>query len=193
MLKDALHVVVVGIRSVGSFVRTVRWRRKMAQKLICISKNDDCTFLPSDDTIHKLAVEAILGKEAREKIYKQKEYAYKIKGGEDGHLYYKKGGSGSWILVANWYSYGFYLTVRYRKSPWLRAFYERLFEKMEFFSVDFCTDGFELLRTDGTMLKGRKLNLSPPGYFEKYLAENFRLRPKDIGEIRSKLNIKWVL
>ena len=165
----------------------------MAQKLVCISKDDDCMFLPSDDSIHELAVEAILGHEVRETILKQKQYAYKIKGGEGGYLYYKKGVKGSWILVANWYSYGFFLTIRYRKSQWLRAFYERLFEKMEFFFVDFCAGGFELVRTDGTILKGMRLNLSPPGCFEKYLVDNFRLSPKDIGEIRSKLNIKWVL
>jgi hypothetical protein len=165
----------------------------MARKLTCISKDDNYTFLPSDDTIHKLAAEAVLGKGVRETIYKQKEHAYKIKGGEGGYLYYKKGVRGPWILVANWHSYSFFLTVRYRKSAWLRAFYERLFEKMELFSVDFCEDGFELVRTDGTIFKGRKLNLSPPGYFERYLTENFRLRPKDIREVRSKLNIKWVL
>jgi hypothetical protein len=165
----------------------------MAQQLSRVSDKVNYTFLPLDDSIHGCAIETFLGQDVRETVFKQRQFAYKAQGGEGGYLCYKSGVNGDWILLADWYSYGLFLTVRYRKSPWLRIFYEKLFEKMEFFSVDYCSDGFELVRIDGSILKGRKLNLSPPGYLEKYLSDNFRLRPTEVGKIRSKLNIQWVL
>jgi len=78
-------------------------------------------FDVSDDFIHELAPAILLSKEESEVVLTQGEYSYKVKGGGDGHLYYRKGDR-DWILVANWCFYALYIVIRYRKPLWLKFF-----------------------------------------------------------------------
>lgn len=45
----------------------------------------------SDETIHELAAAILLSKEDSEIVLAQGEYSYKVRGGEDGYLCYRKG------------------------------------------------------------------------------------------------------
>ena len=65
----------------------------------------------SDDSIHKLALTVLLSRYDSELILTQSNFAYKVKGGKSGHLYYKKGNSDNWILIANWCFYGLYILL----------------------------------------------------------------------------------
>ena len=44
----------------------------------------------SDETIHKFAVAVLLSKHDSEFILTQGEFAYQVKGGDSGYLYYKE-------------------------------------------------------------------------------------------------------
>ena len=127
-------------------------------------------FDVSDNTIHKLTSTLLLSRHESELILTQGNYAYQVKGGDDGYLYYKKG-KGNWVLIANWCFYGFYIIVRYRKPIWLRPVYKSLFTKMNFVSTTFQDYSVELVDSDGQTLRSRRFRLSPPSAFNKVMAE----------------------
>jgi len=130
-------------------------------------------FDVTDEAIHRFAALVLLGDKDSEFIVTQGRYAYMVKGGESGHLYYKKGDKDNWVLVANWCFYGLYIAVRYRRPLWLRPMYESLFTQMNFVSVDFQLYSIELVGTDGEVLRGRKLRLVPPSGFTRVMTEKF--------------------
>jgi hypothetical protein len=141
----------------------------------------------SDETIHELAAAILLSKEDAEIVLGQGEYSYKVKGGEDGHLYYRKGNRG-WILIADWCFYGLYIVVRYRKPIWLRPLYRSLFEQMHFTSVNFLDHSFELVGTDGEILRGRRLRLSPPAAFREVMTSRFGYTEEEAEALKVKLS-----
>jgi len=130
-------------------------------------------FNISDDTIHKFAVTILLSGYNSELILTQANYAYQVKGGEDGYLRYKKGNSDKWVLIANWCFYGLYIVVRYRKPIWLRPMYKSLFTQMNFVSITFKDYSVELVGSDGQTLRSRRFRLSPPSAFKKVMTEKF--------------------
>ena len=101
-------------------------------------------FDVSDEAIHKFAATLLLSRYDAECILTQGNYTYRVKGGTDGHLYYKKGETGEWILIANWCVYRLYIVVRYRKVIWLRPMYRSLFTRMNFTSITFNDYSIEL-------------------------------------------------
>ena len=105
----------------------------------------NCSFEISDDAIHKFAATLLLSPYDSELMLTQDKYSYRVKGGKDGHLYYQKGNSNNWILIANWCFYGLYIVVRYRKPAWLRPMYQSLFTKMNFVSTTFQDYSIELV------------------------------------------------
>lgn len=141
----------------------------------------------SDETIHELAAAILLGKEESEVALAQGEYSYKVKGGEDGYLYYRKG-NGDWILVANWCFYGLYIVVRYRRPLWLRPMYQSLFTQMNFISVTFLDHSIELVGTDGEILRGRRLRLSPPSAFREVMTNRFGYTEEEAEALKVKLS-----
>ncbi len=130
-------------------------------------------FCVSDETIHNFAVAVLLSRHDSKCILTQGNFAYQVKGGDDGYLCYRKGDSGKWVLIANWCFYGFYIVVRYRRPVWLRPMYEILFAKMNFVSIIFQDYSIELVGSDGQTLQGRRFRLSPPSAFNKVMAEKF--------------------
>lgn len=145
-------------------------------------------FELEDESIHKLAVTILLGLESSEIVFIQGEYSYKVKGGEDGHLCYRKGNR-EWVLVANWCFYGLYIVVRYRKPVWLRPMYRSLFQQMNFTSVTFNDSSIELLGTDGEILRSRRFRLSPPSALSKVMTKKFGYSQEKIEAIRTELNL----
>ena len=143
----------------------------------------------SDDAIHELAPAILLSKQSSEFTLNQGKYAYRVKGGKDGYLYYKKRANDSWILIANWCLYGLYIVIRYRKPLWLRSMYQSLFSKMNFVSIAFSDHSIEAMGTDGQILKGRRLHLSPPFAFEEVMMEKFGYSLQKAEVLRSKLNL----
>jgi hypothetical protein len=143
----------------------------------------------SDDVIHELAPAILLSKQSSEFTLNQGKYAYRVKGGKDGYLYYKKRANDSWILIANWCLYGLYIVIRYRKPLWLRSMYQSLFSKMNFVSIAFSDHSIEAMGTDGQILKGRRLRLSPPFAFEEVMMEKFGYSLQKAEVLRSKLNL----
>lgn len=141
----------------------------------------------SDEAIHELAATILLSKEDSEIVLAQGEYSYKVKGGEDGYLCYRKGNRG-WILVANWCFYGLYIVVRYRKLTWLRPMYRSLFNQMNFASVTFSDSSIELVGTDGEILRGRRLRLCPPSAFRKVMTSKFGYTQEEAEALKVKLN-----
>jgi len=148
--------------------------------------NHDFDF--SDETIHELAAAILLSKEDSEIVLAQDDYSYKIKGGEDGYLCYRKGNR-EWVLIANWCFYGLYIVVRYRKPLWLTPMYESLFAQMNFVSVTFHDYSIELVATDGEILRGRRLRLSPPHALEEVMTEKFGYSPQKVEDLKLKLSI----
>lgn len=144
-------------------------------------------FDVSDEAIHKLAVVLLLSRYDSGYILTQGNYAYQVKGGDDGYLRYKKGDSGNWVLIANWCFYGLYIVVCYRKPVWLRPMYENLFAKMNFVSTTFQDYGIELVGSDGQTLRGRRFRLSPPSAFNKVMLENFGYPEEDIQLLKTKV------
>jgi len=143
----------------------------------------------SDDAIHELAPAILLSKQSSEFTLNQGKYAYRVKGGKDGYLYYKKRANDSWILIANWCLYGLYIVIRYRKPLWLRPMYRSLFSKMNFASIAFSDHSIEAMGTDRQILRGRRLRLSPPFTFEEVMMEKFGYPLQKAEVLRSKLNL----
>jgi len=141
----------------------------------------------SDEAIHELVAAILLSKEESEIVLAQDEYFYKVKGGEDGHLYYRKGNR-DWVLIANWCFYGLYIVVRYRKPTWLRPLYRSLFKQMNFVSVTFDDSSIELVGTDGEILRGRRLRLSPPSAFQEVMTSKFGYTEEEAEALKVKLN-----
>jgi hypothetical protein len=143
----------------------------------------------SDDVIHELAPAILLSEQSSEFTLSQGKYVYRVKGGDDGYLYYKKGTSDNWILIANWCFYGLYIVVRYRKPVWLRPMYRSLFAKMNFVSVTFFDHSIELVSTEGEILRSRRVRLSPPFALTEVMTEKFGYSEEKIEALRSKLNL----
>jgi hypothetical protein len=146
-----------------------------------------CDFDISDDSINELSSTILLGDQSSEFILTQGKYAYRVKGGSDGHLYYKKGASNNWILTANWCFCGLYIVVRYRKPVWLKPMYQSLFAKMNFVSVTFFDHSVELVGTEGEILRGRKFRLSPPSALSRVMTEKFGYTQEKVEELKATL------
>ena len=142
-----------------------------------------------DDGIHELASAILLGDRSSEFTLTQGKYAYRVRGGSDGHLYYKKRTSDNWILIANWCFYGLYIVVRYRKPVWLKPMYQSLFAKMNFVSVSFFDHSIELVGTEGETLRSRRFRLSPPFALTKVMTENFGYTQEKVEELKVKLDL----
>ncbi len=147
-----------------------------------------CDFDFSDEAIHELAASILLSKEDAEILLTQGKYSYKVKGGEDGYLCYRKGNR-EWVLVANWCFYGLYIVVRYRKPMWLRPMYRSLFNQMNFTSVTFCDSSIELVGTDGEILRSRRFRLSPPFALEGVMTDKFGYSQQKVEDLKLKLGI----
>ena len=157
----------------------------MEDKTLTINYSSD----PSDDAIHKFAATLLLSQYDSELILTQGNYAYCVKGGKSGHLYYRKR-NGDWILVAIWCFYGLYIVVRYRKPTWLRPMYISLFTKMNFSSVIFENYCIELVSSDGQKLRSRRFRLSPPSAFDKIMSEEFGYPEEKIQLLKKELNLE---
>ena len=144
-------------------------------------------FDVSDEAIHKLAVVLLLSRYDSELTLTQGNFAYWVKGGKSGHLYYKKRNSDKWVLIANWCFYGLYIVVRYRKPVWLRPMYESLFAKMNFVSTTFQDYSIELIDSDGQTLRSRRFRLSPPSAFDKVMSEKFSYPEDQIHLLKTKV------
>jgi len=147
-------------------------------------------FDVSDEAIHKFAATLLLSRYDAECILTQGNYTYRVKGGTDGHLYYKKGETGGWILIANWCVYRLYIVVRYRKAIWLRPMYRSLFTRMNFTSITFNDYSIELASSDGQILRSRRFRLSPPLAFDKVMSENFGFCEEKIQLLKQELGVE---
>jgi len=146
-------------------------------------------FNISDETIHKFASTVLLGRYDSEFILTQGNFAYRVKGGDGGYLYYKKGDSGNWVLIANWCFYGLYIVVRYRKPVWLRPMYKSLFAKMNFLSIAFQDHSIELVGSEGQTLRSRRFRLSPPSAFNRVMSEQFGCSQEQIQSLKVKVGV----
>ena len=155
----------------------------MSDKAIAENYNFDIF----DDAIHELAPAILLSEQSSEFTLSQGKYTYRVRGGNDGYLYYKKRTSDDWVLIANWCFYGLYIAVRYRKPIWLRPMYRSLFVKMNFVSVTFLEHSIELVGTEGEILRSRRFRLSPPFALNKVMAEKFGYTPEKVDELKAKL------
>ena len=147
-------------------------------------------FDVSDEAIHKFAATLLLSRYDAECILTQGNYTYRVKGGTDGHLYYKKGETDEWILIANWCVYRLYIVVRYRKAIWLRPMYRSLFTRMNFTSITFNDYSIELASSDGQILRSRRFRLSPPLAFDKVMSENFGFCEEKIQLLKQELGVE---
>lgn len=143
----------------------------------------------SDDTIHRFAVTLLLSSYSSKYVLTQGSYTYRVKGGTDGHLYYRKGETGKWVLIANWCFYGLYIVVRYRKPIWLRPMYSNLFAKMNFASATFNDYSIELVDSDGQTLRSRRFRLSPPSAFSRVISEKFGYSEEQIQLIKTNVGL----
>ena len=159
----------------------------MSDKAIVRNYNFDI----SDDAIHEFAPAILLSEQSSEFTLSQGKYTYRVKGGKDGYLYYKKKASDNWILIANWCFYGLYIAVRYRKPLWLRPMYRGLFAQMNFVSVVFHDYGIEAVGIDGESLRGRRLRLSPPFAFEEVMMEKFGYSLQKVEDLKVKLKLPF--
>jgi len=142
-----------------------------------------------DDFIHKLATAILLDERDMECILTQGKYVYWVRGGRDGYLYYKRGASDNWILIANWCFCGLYIVIRYRKLLWLRPMYQSLFAKMNFVSFTFFDHSIELVNTEGEILRGRRFRLSPPFALNKVMTEKFGYTREKVEGLKAKLHL----
>ena len=140
-----------------------------------------------DETIHKFAVSHLLRRYDSELILTQGNFSYLVKGGKDGHLYYKKGNSDNWVLIANWCLYGLYIVVRYKKAVWLRPMYNSLFTKMNFRTITFNDHSIELVSSDGQTLRSRRFRLSPSSAFANVMSEKFGYPEERIQLLKTKV------
>lgn len=146
------------------------------------------SFFGSDEAIYEIATAILLSKEDAEIVLEEGDYFYKVKGGEGGHLFYRKGNR-DWVLIANWCFYGLYIVVRYRKPLWLRPMYQSLFAQMNFVSVTFHDHSIELVDTSGEILRSRRFRLSPPKALEKVMADKFGYSPQKVEDLKVKVGI----
>ena len=142
-----------------------------------------------DNTIHKFAVAHLLSEYDSEFILTHGNFAYRVKGGENGHLYYKKGNNDNWVLIANWCFYGLYIVVRYRKPIWLRPMYQTLFASMNFVATIFNDYSIEIVGTDGQILRSRRFRLSPPSAFNKVMSEKFGFPEEHIQLLKKEMDL----
>jgi len=142
-----------------------------------------------DDSIHELAPAILLSEQSSEFTLSQGKYVYRVRGGKDGYLYYKKRASDNWILTANWCFYGLYIVVRYRKPVWLKPMYQSLFAKMNFVSVTFFDHSIELVGTEGEILRGRRFRFSPPFALSKVMTEKFGYTQEKAEKLKAKLHL----
>jgi len=149
------------------------------------------SFDISDETIHKFASTILLSRYDSELILTQGNFAYRVKGGDDGYLYYKKGNSDKWVLIANWCFYRLYIVVRYRKPVWLRPMYKSLFARMNFGSIAFQDNNIELVGSNGQALRGRRFRLSPPSAFNKVMSEKFGYPHEQIHFLKTKAGFDY--
>jgi len=146
------------------------------------------SFYGSDEAIHEIATAILLSKEDTEIVLGDGQYFYKVKGGESGHLFYRKGNR-DWFLIANWCFFGLYIVVRYRKAFWLRPMYRRLFAQMNFGSVTFHDYSIELVGTSGETLRSRRFRLSPPQALEEVMADKFGYSPQKVEDLKAEVGI----
>lgn len=144
-------------------------------------------FEDGDSLIHGFAVDCLLDQEHKEYLLSQAQYTYRVWGGPDGFLYYRKANR-DWVLVANWCFYRLYMVVRYRKPLWLRPMYEALFKRMNFVCALFDENAIELLGTDGKIMRSRRFRLSPPLALEKVMTERFGFSLDAVKELKAKLD-----
>ncbi len=156
---------------------------------LCQKMTRTMHFDVSDNSIHEFATNTLLCKEDMPYILAQGKYAYRVKSGDDGYLYYKKGTGENWILIANWCFYRLYIAVRYRKPLWLRPMYRSLFAKMNFVSIVFNDHSIEIVGLDGESLKGRRFRLSPPSAFVKVMTEKFGYSVQKAEDLKLRLNL----
>ena len=157
----------------------------MLDKAIAENSNFDIF----DDFIHELAPAILLGERDTECILTQGKYVYRVTGGNDGYLYYKKRASDNWILIANWCFYGLYVVVRYRKPIWLKPMYRNLFARMNFVSVSFFDSSIELIGTEGEILRSRRFRLSPPLALSEVMTDKFGYTQEKVEELKAKLRL----
>ncbi len=146
-------------------------------------------FYTSDDIIHKLASSLLLSQYDSQYMLTQGNFTYCVKGGDSGYLYYKKGNSDKWILIANWCFYGLYIVVRYRKPLWLRPVYETLFARMNFISITFHTNSIEAVNSEEQILRSRRFRLSPPSAFSRVMSERFGYPEEQIQLLKTKVGL----
>jgi hypothetical protein len=142
-----------------------------------------------DDFAHELAATILLSERDTEFFITRDKYAYRVRGGSDGHLYYRRGASDNWVLIANWCFYGLYIVVRYRKPAWLRPMYRSLFAKMNFVSVTFFDHSIELVSTERETLRSRRFRLTPPFALSKVTGEKFGYTQEKVEELKAKLHL----
>ena len=147
------------------------------------------SFHATNEAIHRCAVALLLSRYDSELILTQGNFAYQVKGGKDGHLYYRKGVNGQWVLIANWCFYGLYIVVRYRKPMWLRPMYESLFAKMNFVSITFQDYSIESVGSDGEILRSRRFRLSPPTAFDKVMSEQFGFSEEKLQLLKKEMDL----
>jgi hypothetical protein len=147
----------------------------------------NCNFETSDETIHKFAVAHVLSRYDSELILTHGNFAYQVRGGNNGYLNYKKRNTDKWVLIANWCFYGLYIVVRYRKPVWLRPMYETLFARMNFVCAIFNDYSIEIVGTDGQMLRSRRFRLSPPSAFNRVMSEQFGYNEEQIQFLKTKM------
>ncbi len=140
----------------------------------------------SNQTIHELIAAILLSKEDGEIVLGDGQYFYKGKGGESGHLFYRKGNR-DWVLIANWCFFGLYIAVRYRKALWLRPMYRSLFAQMNFVSVTFHDHSIELIDKNREILRSRRFRLSPPHALEEVMADKFGYSPQKGEDLKAKV------
>jgi len=147
---------------------------------------ENCDFSIFNDTIHELALAVLLSERDTECMLTQDKYTYRVKGGKDGYLFYKKRASDRWILIANWRFYGLYIVVRYRKPIWLRPMYRTLFAKMNYVSVTFFDHSIEAIDKDWEILRSRRFRLSPPFALAEVMTREFGYLQEEIEELEAK-------
>ncbi|MBI2830237.1 MAG: hypothetical protein HYX81_03665 [Chloroflexi bacterium] len=149
----------------------------------------DLSFDVSDERIHTVAVDILLGERDLQMTLSQGSFAYCVRGGSGGHLYYRKRVNDEWVLIANWCFYGLYIVVRYRKPVRLRPMYETLFTRMHFASVTFEEYSIKLLGSDGEVLRSRRFQLIPPSAFRKVMSEKFGFSEEKIESLQAEMGL----
>jgi hypothetical protein len=146
-------------------------------------------FPEGNKSLHSTAAQLLLSKKEHRYILKQGLYSYKIEGGTDGCLYYRKGSRGEWIDIARWAFYGGYLRVLYRKPFWLQPMYESLLTRMNFTSVRFGEHTISVTDTEGNTIHHKRFRLIPPGAMTKVLVDKFHFTQERADGLMNELNL----